>query len=110
MSAAPSPGQLIEPQIATSVVASVATEVASGSSSVGFVVPIVAAAAALPLYAVFRSVDRARPTVREKETDGADGVLTVLATPGMWRALTVSGAVMAARELLYQRGQAEPAR
>jgi MFS family permease len=100
LTAAASIGQLIGPPAVT--VAAGAAWLATGAegpdAASGLLVAGAFTAAALPMFLVLR---RGRTSSSELTSMAAVGSANLLRTPGLWRSLVVSGAVLVTVDLLY---------
>lgn len=92
-------GQLVAPPLVTGV-AALAASPARPDTTAGLVVCAVAAAAAVVVAVALRIVDRAAPSPSDAG-EPAQRSIGVLRTPGLWRALVVSGAMLVTMDLLY---------
>jgi MFS family permease len=102
LSAAASIGQLFGPPLVT-IVASLA--VFSGgdtpNTTVGLIVCGVLILLGTPASVALRRTDRALTPVRIADDEKPARVSELLKTPGMWRSLVVSGAVLVSLDLMY---------
>lgn len=102
LSAAASIGQLVGPPLVT-VVASLA--VFGGgthpNTTVGLIVCVGLILLGTPAYVALRRTDRTLTRVRIAEDEAPARVAGLLKTPGMWRSLVVSGAVLVSLDLMY---------
>lgn len=101
LSAAASIGQLVGPPLVTTVATLGALHAGRPDTTVGIFVCLALAALGLPTYFVLRSTDVGRRTLVRSAERPNSSARAVLATPGLWRALVVSGAVLATSDLIY---------
>lgn len=102
LTAAASIGQLIGPPAVTTA-ASLAffNGQTTPNTTVGLIVCLALVAAASPCYFILRRTDIALKTTRLHKDENPESVQNLLKTPGMWRALVVSGAVLVTVDLMY---------
>jgi MFS family permease len=102
LTAAASIGQLIGPPTVTILSSLV---IFGGQNSPNTTVGLIACVAlillATPAYFVIRPTDRALKAARPTNNENPAPVAQLLKTPGMWRSLTVSGAVLVTVDLMY---------
>lgn len=98
LATAASIGQLIAPPLITALAVMVASPTRP-DTSLGLVLCGVAAALAIPTAVMLRKVDRESPSIQHAEA--ARSPLGVLRTPGLWRAIAVSSAMLVTMDLLY---------
>ncbi|MDF2583810.1 MAG: hypothetical protein K0R33_2453 [Mycobacterium sp.] len=102
LSAAASIGQLIGPPTVTTVASLTYFDgQADPNTTVGLIVCAVFVLAAMPCYLVIRRTDRTLKRARLGDDETPARVGNLLRTPGMWRALVVSGAVLVTVDLMY---------
>lgn len=99
LSTAGSLGQLLAPPLVT-VVAMMAATGSQPDTGVGLLLCTAGAVASLVPATMLRGVDRAS-TSPGAERERSNGSIAVLRTPGLWRALVVSGAMLVTMDLLY---------
>ena len=73
----------------------------SPNTTVGLIACVAFILLATPAYFVIRPTDRALKAARPANNDSPAPVAHLLKTPGMWRSLTVSGAVLVTVDLMY---------
>ena len=102
LSAAASIGQLVGPPLVT-IVASL-TVFGGGdnpNTTVGLIVCVVLILLGTPTCFALRRADRALTPARIADDEEPARVSELLKTPGMWRSLVVSGAVLVSLDLMY---------
>lgn len=92
-------GQLIAPPAVTGV-ATLAGSAAQPHTGLGLLVCAIAALVAIAPSVPLCRVDRAAPN-QNTDAELPSGILGVLRTHGMWRAIVVSGAMLVTMDLLY---------
>ena len=102
LSAAASIGQLVGPPLVT-IVASLAIfgGGTNPNTTVGLTVCVALIMLGTPAYLALRRTDRALTPARIADDEDPARVSELLRTPGMWRSLVVSGAVLVSLDLMY---------
>ncbi len=102
LTAAASIGQLVGPPTVT-ILSSLAIfgGQTSPNTTVGLIACVALILLATPAYFVIRPTDRALKAARPSSDESPARVAHLLKTPGMWRSLTVSGAVLVTVDLMY---------
>lgn len=98
LATAGSVGQLIAPPLVTAL-AALAASPTRPDTSIGLALCAVAAALATVPAAVLRRIDHDAPGT--SHAGAAQSPLSVLRTPGLWRAIAVSSAMLVTMDLLY---------
>ena len=102
LTAAASIGQLIGPPTVTTLASlAIFGGQTSPNTTVGLIACVAFILLATPAYFVIRPTDRALKAARPANNDTPAPVAHLLKTPGMWRSLTVSGAVLVTVDLMY---------
>ena len=100
LTASASIGQFLGPPLVT-IGAALGGSASRPDTSVGLLAAGACALAALPFFVVLRRVDHSTRSVRAANRESPSGVGAMLLSAGMWRALLVSGAVLATMDLMY---------
>lgn len=102
LTAAASVGQLIGPPAVTIIASLGATgNPARPDTTLGLLVCMGFSVLALPVYFRLRPIDRNLRHLRRTGTQETQSAPTVFRTPGLWRSLLVSGAVLVTVDLMY---------
>lgn len=103
LTAAASVGQLVGPPVVTvaATLASAPGTASAPDTTVGLLVSAVFVIAAVPCCLLLRRVDRGLVRVERAVGTPQSSARQLLAIPGMWRSLVVSGAVLVTVDLMY---------
>ena len=102
LTAAASIGQLVGPPTVTTLSSlAIFGGQTSPNTTVGLIACVAFILLATPAYFVIRPTDRALKAARPANNESPAPVAHLLKTPGMWRSLTVSGAVLVTVDLMY---------
>lgn len=101
LTAAASVGQLIGPPAVTVAASLAAADGGPPDTTVGLLVCLGFVVLALPAYGFLRPIDRGLRTARPAAGPAPARARDLLRTPGLWRSLAVSGAVLVTVDLMY---------
>ena len=101
LTSAASTGQLIGPPAVTLVASIGLPGGAQPNTTLGLLVCVGFSVLATPAYFFLRATDRNLRSRRSESTGVGSGKIGPLRTPGLWRSLAVSGAVLVTVDLMY---------